>query len=221
MRAHVKRPNFLFAYPMNGVILAVLMVVFGALVIAFVGGFGGRRCGAPRRYSPNKPMEGYEQKVFRRDPVDRTYKLPFVQPERSPLTPYLAPAIDPGALIKEKQRAPFAKSEVKSILEAVVTKINRLNEGLDLALVSFDNVSKWVDAHATAMYEADVQVHSVSLAFSSRLSVKVEVGASGKMYVRSLSVHNALPDASTIAPSNTGDLYATFVPALQVPISWK
>ncbi len=173
-------------------------------------------------------METYAQetKVYRREAVDRTYKMNVVpRPpiQNGPLAPYLESAVDTSLpTVAPGESMMYSRDEVKGVLDRVVGRINKLHPGLELIVVSFDNVQKMVDAYKTTRYEADVQVHSVARMFSSRITVKAEVSASGTLFVRAMGVHNSRPDASNVAAASTfGETYAEFQPALSFPLVLK
>lgn len=205
---------------MRTAFLIVLMAIVAMTVISHM-----RRRRSSR---PPPPKERYAQETSRvraSAGAARTYAVPHVPApptENSPLAPYLAAAVD-GTVPTEApgESVPFSKDEVRDLLNRVVSKINGLHPGLDLALVHFENVRKVVDAYKTVRYEADVQVHSVPRMFSSRMTVKAEVSAAGRLYVRSLGVHNARPDTSPVGAGDFGQLYAEFEPAIRFPVAMK
>jgi hypothetical protein len=139
----------------------------------------------------------------------------------SPLSPYLAKALDgmvPAATAAES--VPYTDDEVRGLLTRVVGRVNARSPGLDLFLVSFDNVKKTIDAYKTLRYEADVQVHSKARMYSSRLTAVVDVSSAGREYVRDLRVHAAaLPGAADVRAASevaaASDAYATFEPAVR------
>lgn len=139
----------------------------------------------------------------------------------SPLAPYLDKAVDrlvPAAVGAGGQSLPHDDEEIKLVLSRVVHRINARSPDLQLTLVSFDNVKKSVDAYKSLRYEADMQVHSVTKMFSSRVAAQVEVTSGGKEYVRSLRVQNAKADTDGPAPSGGSiaahERYAAFEPAV-------
>lgn len=141
--------------------------------------------------------------------------------DRSPLAPHLARAVDvgaPAASTAGGEDVPFSNDEVREVLRRVVARINGVNKGLDLALVSFDNVRKTVDAYKTLRYEADAQVHSVAQMYSSRFTATVDITSSNAMYIRGLSVHSAAKDTSGVAAGTAAlaahERYAPFEPAV-------
>lgn len=205
---------------------SVLVVLAAAMVLTLF--MRVRRRHHMRRRAGAYSVETYAQepRVYRQEPVDRTYKLSVVpRPpiQNGPLAPYLSSAIDTSLpTVAPGESMVHSKEEVKGVLQRVVDRINNLNPGLHLVIVYFDNVQKTVDAYKTTRYEADVQVHSVAKAFSSRVTVTAELAASGRLFVRSLGLHNSRPDASTVAAaSGFGEQYAEFVPALSLPVQLK
>ena len=149
-----------------------------------------------------------------------TFESPAPPHAGSPLAPYLDRAVD-ASLPPDAagESVAFARDEVKAVLQRVVQRINARSPGLELTLVSFDNVKKVVDVYKTLKYEADVQVHSVAKSFSSRITARVDVASDGKEYVRSLAVHNATVDAGGPRPASdpavgSHERYAAFEPAV-------
>lgn len=138
----------------------------------------------------------------------------------SPLTPYLDRAVDTSLPADTAgEGVAFDRNEVKMVLQRVVQRINARSPGIELSLVSFDNVRKVVDVYKTLKYEADMQVHSTTKNFSSRVTARVDVSSDGKEYVRSLAVHNAKVDAGGPRPATDPSVgaherYAAFEPAV-------
>lgn len=179
------------------------------------------RRGAARGGAPAK--EGYVPQGIDFDRVDTKVAVlptPGSQASVSPLAPFLDRAVDAAVpAVGAGQSVPHDADEVKGVLARVVNRINARSPGLDLVLVSFDNVKKTIDAYKNLRYEADMQVHTVRRGYSSRVSAAVDVSPGGKEYVRSLKVHNAAPDAA--GPRAAADphiasheRYATFEPAV-------
>lgn len=149
---------------------------------------------------------------------------PALNDGRGPLAPYLAGVLDPTLPPSAPgEGVPWTNDELREVADHVVGRINAQNPALRLQVVSLDNVKKTVDAYKTLHYEADVQVHSVTRMFSSRLTIKVDMSSGGRLYVRAVSTHNAEPDTSGILPilgGVSGETYAKFQPAItsvQVP----
>lgn len=141
-----------------------------------------------------------------------------------PLAPYLSAVLDPTLPPSAPgEGVPWSNDEMREVADHVVGRINAQNPALRLQVVALDNVKKTVDAYKTLHYEADVQVHSVTRMFSSRLTIKVDLSSGGRLYVRGVSAHNAERDTSGILPilgGASGETYATFQPAItsvQVP----
>ena len=122
---------------------------------------------------------------------------------RSPLAPYLARALDRGAPPDAQggQDSPWTYDEVRGLASRVVARINARNPGLDLALVSFDGVSKTVDAGKTLRYQFDAQLHSARQRLSGRVTVKAVATPDNKEFIRDIAVHGAKADFSTIQGS--------------------
>lgn len=144
--------------------------------------------------------------------ANATYMLPQVpkppppmslDQNRSPLTPYLTRALDRDAPAEggQTQDSPWTYDEVRGLASRVVARVNARNPGFDLALVSFDGVSKTVDAGKTLRYQFDAQVHSARQRLSGRVTVKVVATPDDKEFIRDIAVHGAKADFSTIQGS--------------------
>ena len=154
------------------------------------------------------------------------YMLPSVpRPgDPAPLAMPLAKAVDAGARGPPATAvdAPFTADEVRAVLATVVDRINARTPGLALALVSFDNVRKSVDAYKTVAYSADAMLHSPSQGargVTSKVTVAVDVDSRGTHVVRGLSVHNAgAVDPASPAPAGplaALETHARFEPAVR------
>lgn len=139
---------------------------------------------------------------------------------RSPLVPHLAAAVDKRApgVVGVEEAAPYSTQEVRELLSrAVVGRINARSPGLGLVMVSFDRVTKTVDAAQVVRITADVQVHSVKKMYSSKLTAKIDVDKTGREFVRALDVHSAKRDDSGIAGASSLPTaqYAAFEPIIR------
>lgn len=154
--------------------------------------------------------------------VTRRYAQPRVPnpaaSPQSPLAPYLSGVVDATLPpFAAGEGVPWTLEEVREVMEGVVNRINTQNQALRLEVVSLDNITKTVDAYKTLHYEADVQVHSVTRMFSSRMTIKVDTTPNGKVFVRSVDIHNASKDTSGILPAldgARGETYASFKSAV-------
>jgi hypothetical protein len=156
--------------------------------------------------------------------VVRDYKHAAVpKPGRgSPLAPALARAVDAAGSLPPMapgDTMPHDSQEVKEMLAHVVRRINVRQPALALELVSFDNVVKTVDGYKTIRYVADANVYAKTKNVASKITVAVDLTATGKMYIRDLAVHGATKDTAWVTPSNgpgTEERYASFEPALRL-----
>jgi hypothetical protein len=200
--------------------LLILLALVLLLAAAVVGGHIDRW--APRGPSPTEGRPtGYSSHLG----ASRTYVLKDVpvpadlRENASPLTEYLADLVDRSLPASAAgQHVPHDAQEIRGLLVRVVGRINARHPGLRLSLVSFDNVKKTLDAYKTLRYDADVHVHSAAKAFSSRLTVGVDVTPDGKEFIRALRVHGAAKDESDVRGSggvDTHDAYAPFEPAVR------
>lgn len=164
-------------------------------------------------------------------PAQRTEKYTQVAPpakfmgpvpkpdDRSPLTPFLAKALDRMAPVATGggESVPWTDDEIKGVLARVVGRINA-RSNLDLVVVAYDGVTKTVDAYKTLRYGVAVHLHSPTKMMSSKVSVGVDVGADGKDYIRELRVHGAAKDKDDDIPGSGSlaahDQYAPFEPAV-------
>lgn len=137
---------------------------------------------------------------------------------QSPLEPFLAKALDRALPATGQGRSVnWTHEEVHDLASRVVLRINSRNPGLGLALVSFDAVTKTVDAYETLHYEFDAQVHALPRNLSARVTVRVDVTSDDTDYIRDISVHGSKTDASEVRGSgglNTHVAYATYEPVL-------
>lgn len=191
------------------------LLVLGALLV--------RRHTEKRVLMRRLPASREEFATATRPVNDAPRKLAYMPTpkERSPLAAHLAKAVDtgiPAASIAGGEDVPFSNDEVRGVLRRVIDRVNALNRGLDLALISFDNVHKTVDAYKTLKYEADAQVHSVSRMYSSRFTAEVDISPKNAMYIRALTVHNSAVDTSDVAAGTVSlgehERYAPFEPAV-------
>lgn len=177
-----------------GLILLTALVLLAVYQKSRHGGHRSRR--APRRefFTPI-------------DPKPAAYTLPKVpsplDQNRSPLAPYLAKALDRDAPAEaaQTQDSPWTYDEVRGLASRAVARINARNPGLDMALVSFDGVSKTVDAGKTLRYQFDAQLHSARQRLSGRVTIKVVATPDNKEFIRDIAVHGAKADFSTIMGS--------------------
>lgn len=121
----------------------------------------------------------------------------------SPLVELLARAVERGE--DEPQAAgqmmPWDDAEIRGLLGRVLERVNRLSPGADLALVTYDAVSKVVDASRTIWYEANLTVHSHSKGFSGKATARVSVDPRGVARIRALDVHSGSPDDPQSGPA--------------------
>jgi hypothetical protein len=196
--------------------LAVLVV---ALAAAAVWWWRGRRPAAAKPAAPSPPARENYTMTTPSPPTGYALGGVPAPSSGSPLAPALAKALDalgPLDAGNGGESVPFTDDEIRGVLTRVVTRINARSQ-LDLILVSFDGVKKRVDAYKTLHYEAQATVHSPSKAYSSKVSVGVDVGADGRELVRMLRVHGAEKDTSPLGTASVGehDRYATFEPAVR------
>lgn len=122
---------------------------------------------------------------------------------RSPLAPYLAKALDevPVDAAAPGQDSPWTYDEVRALATRLVARVNSRNPGLNLALVSFDAVTKTVDAAKTLRYQFDAQVHAPGQNLSGRVTVKAVVTPDNREFIRDIAVHGARADTTNIMGS--------------------
>lgn len=196
----------------------MLVLVALAAVVAYLWftRWNGHMTATRRRPAATEP---YTQIVG----VPRTYAqdpLPLPN-DASPLTPLLRKVVDAAVPMAAPTATalPHDQTEVKSVLERVVQRVNAATPGLDLALVSFDNVRKAIDTYKNLKYEADMDVFSKRRGFGSKVAAAVDITADGKQYVRTLKVHGAQRDDGTGAMPFDDNLarqeYAAFEPAVR------
>lgn len=196
----------------NGMLVVVVTVALIALATRML------------KLESRSPSRGTKE-TYTQIGVNRTYKVPSdVQvpdgtPVKSPLAKHLTGVADASTPpMAPGEPMAWSKAEIERVADRVVARINAKSPGLGLVLVSFDNVKKTVDAYKTVRYEVDVQVHSMTKMYSSRLTAKVDVSSSGKEYLREVSLHNARLDDSKIesVSSISGlETYAAFEPAVR------
>lgn len=170
--------------------------------------------------APSRPRGGRRRERYTQVGVSRTYLQRTVPKpgDNSPLTPWLAKAIDPAVPAPASGEAvPYDDEEIRAMLLGVLRRVNARSD-LELSLVSFDSVTKTVDQFKTLRYETNANVYSKTKALASKVLVAVDVTADGKTYVRDLRVHGAAKDAGGAAPSNGigfEERYAAFEPAVK------
>lgn len=134
----------------------------------------------------------------------------------NPLAPQLARALDRTAPADVKgQDSPWSYDEVRGLGNRAVARINARNDGLDLAMVSFDAVSKTVDEGKTLRYQFDAQLHSVKQNLSARVTMRITVTPQDTEFIKDIAVHGSAADASAVRGSASigGHVdYATYEP---------
>lgn len=193
------------------------MVALGLSLVLATAALAGP--GTPAPYNAPRPTGQRHTRPAPREPFTSQTAPQAADPATlSPLAPFLARALD-RALPAAGGGKPvnWTHEEVHDLAARVVLRINNRNPGLGLALVSFDAVTKTVDANGTLRYQFDAQVHALPRNLSARVTVSVDVTQDDLDYIRDISVHGARADASVVRGSGglAGHVtYATYEPVI-------